>query len=199
MSTYPITFVFFYGVMCVIYGFVSVNLYKKYQQKQDKTLMLYLGYALSLCAGGGMGIITILWLTKLGPILTLFQLIGMTSLFLAILNQIKQWKLWPIPVALTTVVALFNLIIYDLENSLTLMASFLALMLLTLPTIIFSLLLAKKQNSPTLFSIGIGLVILIVGGIVEQQVANPIVAKNIYGCLIILSTLTMSWGFLKIP
>jgi hypothetical protein len=184
--------------MCVIYGFVSVNLYKKYRQKQDKTLMLYLGYALSLCAGGGMGIITILWLTKLGPILTLFQLTGMTSLCLAILNQIKQWKLWPIPVALTTVVALLNLIIYDLENSLTLMASFLALMLLTLPTIIFSLFLAKKQNSPTLFTIGIGLIILIAGGIVEQQVANPIAAKNIYGCLIILSTLTMSWGFLKI-
>jgi hypothetical protein len=118
----------------------------------------------------------------------------MTFLFLAMLNQTRYWRLWPIPVVLTAVVTLLNLAIFDLEDTVTVMSVFLALMLLTLPAIGIAFYLAKRSGSSYLLSIGLGMSILIVGGIVEQSVTDPTLAKNLYGSLIIVATVTTSYG-----
>ena len=71
-------------------------------------------------------------------------------------------------------------------------------MLLTLPAIGMAFYLAKRNRSKYLLGIGLGMSILILGGIVEQSVADPTLAKNLYGSLIIVATLTTVYGLLGV-
>lgn len=180
-----------YLVMGACYAFVTFWLLR--QTPREASQSLFACFTACLGLGGFLGLVANFWLPGIAPLLSIFQLLGTLFVLLATLRQVGLWKIWWLPALLTAAVGVLNLVIFDLQNPLSRMTIFLTLLLLTLPAIGLSFVAFGRQRSGRALGVGIGLLLLIIGGIIEQSLSAPL-GINLYATLIVLSVVVVSLG-----